>query len=588
MFNFALFFGNALTTIGGMTMNPALVGTGLALTGLGMAQNGGDSASGNASSIASQIATTNAKNKKSSENKSLIGLKSPVMAPTNPGSPVADIDVTFDITSYIDKALLKLHFNGNLVGFALLREFAVRGKQVIRHAGDSGYRWEYYNYSDIDRSNEVEYKVGNNFITTAAQCEDIGDYVKKELLAHDMYDLTIHGIHPYLEVGQRWELNIDYTLPGMQFATELISVDVEIRGVSMHRAVGQIGETILSVRVPSGEWNNTTPIKASWIANGAPQGELNRSNIITIGAYDYAGQADIYCDGVDDDVTIQTVIDELSADGGGEVLLSNGTFIFGTAVVMKDKIHIKGQGKGTKICQEGPTVITLFRDDVGSIDCTISNLCIDGGELIQNGAIALVMGHTNTRFDISNIYFSDFLTYGYLGIAFVVSSVRNMTGCRVDGFTIEGGDIDLIQDIKGSVTDCSISNCDYNVDADSNTLKGFYACASMSGCAFSANGSIGTSNTLVGFDHCSNLSGCRDFSNVAGDPSTNHIAFNYCSNVTVCSSSGNTGFNYDAGMQYCKSVQQCKMTNATPYAFSYADSGTANACADTAAGGYNS
>jgi hypothetical protein len=43
------------------------------------------------------------------------------------------------------------------------------------------------------------------------------------------------------------------------------------------------------------------------------------------------------------------------------------------------------------------------------------------------------------------------------------------------------------------------------------------------------------------------------------------------------------------GFYGCKSVQQCNSTgDSNPYSASYADSGTSNACADTAAGGYNS
>jgi len=58
----------------------------------------------------------------------------------------------------------------------------------------------------------------------------------------------------------------------------------------------------------------------------------------------------------------------------------------------------------------------------------------------------------------------------------------------------------------------------------------------------------------------------------------------------ACSSSGNVAaLDDEYGFYYCTSVQQCKSGgDSIPYSGSYADAGTSNACADTAAGGYNS
>jgi hypothetical protein len=72
----------------------------------------------------------------------------------------------------------------------------------------------------------------------------------------------------------------------------------------------------------------------------------------------------------------------------------------------------------------------------------------------------------------------------------------------------------------------------------------------------------------------------------SGGTINNKYGFAGCFNMTTCDS---TNAEANAVAYWgCKSMQQNKASAATPYYLSYADSGTSNACADTAAGGYNS
>ena len=68
--------------------------------------------------------------------------------------------------------------------------------------------------------------------------------------------------------------------------------------------------------------------------------------------------------------------------------------------------------------------------------------------------------------------------------------------------------------------------------------------------------------------------------------------FDSCNSVTACAGVGTSaGVGVGYGFLNCKKMQQNKPNGASKtatYSVSYADSGTANACADTAAGGYNS
>ncbi len=64
-----------------------------------------------------------------------------------------------------------------------------------------------------------------------------------------------------------------------------------------------------------------------------------------------------------------------------------------------------------------------------------------------------------------------------------------------------------------------------------------------------------------------------------------------CKRVDSCIIDDISGYGagYSYGLRSCNKCQQNKVTNTTtPYSNSYADAGTSNACADTAAGGYNS
>ena len=461
------------------------------------------------SSTATPTAANN-KDKKDAEDKKIIGLKSPHLIPAGINLIPYAATIDFDSTTYADKCLLQLT---NASGFTTyLNDFSIRGQPVYRYAGKSGYRWEYKNQADIDANGEQEYKISSNYITSAAQCEDVGDHVRKELEAHDMYTVTLNGVHPYYQIGDKYELNVYYQLPTMTLPTELISVDVEVRGVSIARDFSGIGQTALSLRVPSGAWNKTTAIRAAMLATGLPFDKLNRSNVINIGAYDYPGQADIYCDGVDDDVQIQEAIDTLSAIGGGLIMLMRGAYYISSEITIKNNITLSGEGSNTIIRPVGTFTDPMISMSAGN-NIIIKELCIDGTDGDFHGNI-LEESSTCVNVIVEKIEIGNFtLTTSPYSLAGIVLQGAVISNCYVHDFT--------------------------------NTVSGGNA--------------LGIYNA---------------------------IKVVYCTVKNIVGSGGATGY----GLYGCKKCQQNTVSGCSTgnYYNSYADSGTASACADNSNGGFNS
>jgi hypothetical protein len=114
---------------------------------------------------------------------------------------------------------------------------------------------------------------------------------------------------------------------------------------------------------------------------------------------------------------------------------------------------------------------------------------------------------------------------------------------------------------------------------------GFYGCTNLTNCngtgTSSAGGDIG-----FGFYGCTNLTNCTGTGTGSG---AGGYGFSSCTKLTNCKGTGNSSAGGDIGFGFsdCRKVQQCSSLS-NGYSQSYASSGTANPCADTAAGGYNS
>jgi len=524
----------------------------------------------------------------------------------------------FDTTSYPDRAVFKLYNNSG--GDLTCTGISIQGKAVVQH--DAAYQWIYKDYSSIERDGETSVEVSNAFIMDADQVESLGDYVKKELSAHSMYQIHLPGCAFNYDINDTWHLTLAYTINGQASEAESIDVDVEITRVSFSRQVGGIGETLLVCRVPSGTWSKTTSRRARLISTGRAQDLNNRGNTLTVAASDYTGQADYYCDGTDDDIQIQDAID-VTASTGGTVLLTHGSFILGDSITMKNNTILIGQGPQT-ILIPASTSVTNMISFSGSAGARIADFTIDGLKASLNFTTAnmkIIDGAASTSCDAMNIVLQNYkLTadssktfYAFYDIVTVVGCTITATETVVNS-TFTGinnlfGLCDMVVGCKVflNTLDCSgtqgrliaFSNCKNlsSCSAYSNSTTGsngsFYGydtCSSVGNCDAFSNSTSGGSANVYGFNACTYLSGCRFYSNSTAGATAFTAGFTSCVNISVCNSASNStpgAGSIDYGFSSCSQVQQCKSSDATPYNASYADAAT-NACANTYTGGYNS
>ena len=147
---------------------------------------------------------------------------------------------------------------------------------------------------------------------------------------------------------------------------------------------------------------------------------------------------------------------------------------------------------------------------------------------------------------------------------------------------------------SGSFENSGFYSCNWLTDCTgtgtgSGTAEGFGGCKYLSNCT--GTGTAPGTSTGAGFYQCQSIVNCVGTGS-GGSSSGNGLGFASCVGVTLCAGQGlAAGSGNGYGFNGCTKMQQNKASAASKtatYTTSYADSGAGNACADTAAGGYNS
>jgi hypothetical protein len=95
-------------------------------------------------------------------------------------------------------------------------------------------------------------------------------------------------------------------------------------------------------------------------------------------------EADFLCDGVADQVTIQTAMAALPSSGGS-IVLSTGTFTFSGGMLFPvNNVRLTGQGRNTLINRDASSVVM---STVGSTGTLIEELRTDGGTITIGGTV---------------------------------------------------------------------------------------------------------------------------------------------------------------------------------------------------------
>jgi hypothetical protein len=531
---------------------------------------------------------------------------------------------TLDTTTNPDRAVLKL-YNGR--GFNVyLRSASLDGKLIYQYSGEAGelIHDSLKRDDDIRRNGETVFEIGNEYIVDATQCAKIADFWYKFLgKKKHLYSLSIPGCAPWYNVGDWYNLSV-----GRADTNEYIDAVVECYAVDCERTAGGIGSTTLLLRDVEDNWSKTTLYATRLATGGSPKRRVNRSNIVTVASSTYDGTYDYKCDGTDDNVQIQAAIDYVSNTwGGGTVLLTNGAYTLGATLVMKSAIILKGVGNNTILKPHDSSVTTMI--DFGTaIGSKIADFVIDGNSTTVTMTTALMdivdgksLG-TATGITIQNYLFDNIGTETY---ARGFNQLIDISSCNVTACVISNTNNTSVNSRLQGIIECknvvsclvygnegtaygvlrAFYNCE-NVNSSSaysntfagtySNMSGFFLCKNIVSCMAYSNSTTGANGVLRLFESCENISSCKSSLNTTTNVTTGTIqSFLNCINMSVCSTEDNDaiGGSPQYGFYSCRSVQQCKSVgDTTPYGTgasqSYADSGTANACADTAAGGYNS
>ena len=389
--------------------------------------------------------------------------------------------------------------------------------------------------------------------------------------------------------------------------------------------------------------NVIVPNTAGSYISGTSLAKVNGDYIVASSTY--TGEYSLRCDGTADDVQIQSAIDFLSSSGGGIIRIVPGIYTLATKITMKDSVTLKGSGSGTIICPNSASRVILF--DFGTaVGSAIEDFIIDGDsasityiadtKVVDGKGIGIAKGITIQNFDFyvpalgllaylfheikttscnasenslestgpvgqlhgfyhcdnptSCLFDSNAISGPYTSI-YSFNACSDMSSCVSSNNTSSSGDtLVSINSFNSCVNLSSCSSSGNTTAGASAYIRSFNSCRGVTSCSSHDNSTSGASAQLYSFSGCTDMSSCSSHDNSTSGASAKISSFNSCKRLAVCSTLNNvSALSTEEGYIGCRSVQQCNSTDdSNPYTTSYADSGTTNACADTAAGGYNS
>ena len=214
---------------------------------------------------------------------------------------------TFDTTSRADSARISLE---NTSGSTrTMRQAGIKGKLVLKMSGDYGFIHDsFVDYEDIYKNGEKKFELGNDYICTKDQVEKLADFHWKNFRAkRHIYFLSMTGTRYWFTPGEWYTLQI-----GGAGEQEYIDSVCECFSVSIERGVGELGQTNVRFREVYQNWVQNSNALARFVAQGDPKNIYDFGRVL-IGAQEYIGSADIYCDYTSDEDEFNTSIDNLGA-----------------------------------------------------------------------------------------------------------------------------------------------------------------------------------------------------------------------------------------------------------------------------------
>jgi parallel beta-helix repeat protein len=334
------------------------------------------------------------------------------------GTPFTE---TFDTTTRLDAARIILT-NGSGESGRVWR-CSIRGRLVRRLSGSKGRIHERFRDDESIRDNgEKLYEVGNNYIVTDAQVNQLADYIWKDnRTKKHLYKLTLPGEWYEYDPGEWYTVDV-----GAAGKSENINATCRLLSSQIDRTITG-ARTTLVFREVEQNWTFDSNYLARAIAAGSfalqPGGR-----IITVASSTYSGAADVYCDGTADETQIQAAIDQQAGLGGGIVQLTEGTFNIAATISLYSNIAVYGEGENTIL--DGSSTY-IFRGD-GADGSELSGIHVRNMTL-RDATIPLYFDFVDDVL-IDNVAIDSPATAGAIGMSFLSCDRLLIRGCQIYDF----------------------------------------------------------------------------------------------------------------------------------------------------------
>lgn len=328
-----------------------------------------------------------------------------------------------------------------------LTEVVIRGKPVtIQKRGfvhDS-----LIDYDAIERDGPRPFRFGNHDTVTKGQLEDLGDFWwKYNRTTKHVYSATLTGTQQWLQPGEWYRLKV-----GQAGTTENIDATVELVSVRIMRRAGEIGETSVEFREIESAWKPDSNAAARFLASGGQTRLYANKLSVVVGSQYYTGNANLYCDGTNDEVEINAAIDSVSGvSGGGIVHLTAGTFVLGLSVNMANNVILEGEGRVTTLKKNGNFngVQALVAGGAGPfVGIGVRSLRVTRDNADTNSGVSLVHFASSDNMVLRDLWLDN--AYGR-------ALQAGGTDVVIDGLSVLGGGTGAAVWIQGC-TDLRLSN----------------------------------------------------------------------------------------------------------------------------------
>lgn len=311
---------------------------------------------------------------------------------------------------YPDKVRL-LFVADTAASYYTLTGFAIRGRPVVRFGGEEGpVNDKYVDYESMGKEGEKLLEIGNNYVCSQARVNQIADwYWKYNRVKKHVYTVTVPGFCAFYEIGEWYTLVVTSALEG---AVEAINATVECISVECRQDAGDIGQTTVDFREVQTNWVYDSVEYARFIAIGR-HGRREMGRIVTVGASDFGGFSDFYCDGVNDQEEINTAIAYLNVVGGGQLLFTRGGFNLTSGVLLCGNLEMGGEVNTTFLSTGTFDVMTI----AGSASVLAENVNV------HDISIEMADGAD----DLTNAFYSSYCA----GIITQRLKVNKLQGCGI-------------------------------------------------------------------------------------------------------------------------------------------------------------